>query len=181
MLPRIIRNLAMMPSCVSLSHVYLNCYSMIDRIKHFFDARLKPTAAGAGDRQHRLQLAAAALLMEMTRADDTVKGVEREAVARAVRKAFGLDEAETAEIIRLAEGEAQDATSYHQFTRLINDGYTKAQKLELVEMLWEVAFADGELAAYEEHLVRKLADLLYVPHSGFIQAKLRVMARNQPG
>jgi uncharacterized tellurite resistance protein B-like protein len=151
---------------------------MIDRIKQFFDTFLKPESQGEDDARQRLQLAATALLMEMTRVDDEVKAVERQAVARAVRKAFGLAEADTAALMTLAESEAHNATCYHEFTRLINSGYDLPQKIELVELLWEVAYADSELEMYEEHLVRKLADLLYVPHADFIQAKLRVLARH---
>ena len=151
---------------------------MLNRIKQFFDSHLKPEAET--NTRHSQQLAAAALLLEMARVDDTVKEVERHAVARAIRKAFELSESETAEIIRLAESEAHNATCYHEFTRLINTSYTLPQKIQLVELLWEVAYADDELEMYEEHLVRKLADLLYVPHRDFIRAKLRVIERHNP-
>lgn len=151
---------------------------MLNRIKQFFDTFLNPEAQAETNAQHSLQLAAAALLLEMERVDDEVKEVERLAVARAIRKAFELSEAETAELIQLAESEMHNATSYFEFTRLINDNYTLSQKIQLVELLWEVAYADDELEKYEEHLVRKLADLLYVPHPEFIRAKLRVIERN---
>jgi uncharacterized tellurite resistance protein B-like protein len=153
---------------------------MIDRFKQFFDKHLKFTGEeDASTGQHHLHLATAALLIEMTRADAEVKPEERDAVARALRQTFELDAAETAELIELAEREAHDATCYHQFTSLINQHFTPAQKVEVVEMLWEVAYADAEMEKYEEHLVRKLADLLHVPHSAFIQAKLRVQARSE--
>lgn len=148
---------------------------MIDQFKTFFDKYLGDATAGDDtSEQHRLQLATAALLIEMTRADNVVKPAEQAAVARALQKAFQIDEAETREIIRLAEQEAHDATCYHEFTRLINENFSKAQKIQIVELLWEVAFADEEMEPYEEHLVRKLADLLYVPHSEFIRTKLKV-------
>lgn len=125
----------------------------------------------------RLHLATAALLIEMTRADEEVKPEEQAAVMRAIRKAFGLPEQETVELVRLAEQEANDATCYRQFTALINQHFSKSQKVQVVEMLWEVAYADAEMEQYEEHLLRRLADLLYVPHSDFIRAKLRVQER----
>lgn len=148
---------------------------MFDAIKQFFDTHLGSEATE--DPQHRLRLATAALLLEMTRVDDEVKIEEREAVMRGVAKAFDLSEDETAELVALAEEEVQNATCYHEFTRLINEGFSREQKILVVELLWEVAFADAELQKYEEHLVRKLSDLLYVPHGEFIQAKHRVMAR----
>jgi uncharacterized tellurite resistance protein B-like protein len=148
---------------------------MLNRFKQFFDQHLSAAAAEAPNTaRHRLQLAAAALLIEMIRVDGDIKEAEAAVVRRALGKAFQLDAAETAELMRLAEQEARDATCYHAFTRLINEHYSKEQKIELVEALWEVAYADAEMEMYEEHLVRKLAELLYVRHAEFIQAKLRV-------
>jgi uncharacterized tellurite resistance protein B-like protein len=150
---------------------------MIEHFKQFFEKHLSPPAGGEAVGEERLHLAAAALLVEMTRADGEVNADEQAAVARALRKAFDLDEAKTAELILLAESEIADATCYHQFTSLIHKNFSKQQKVQVVEMLWEVAFADAEMEKYEEHLLRRLSDLLYVPHSEFIQAKLRVQAR----
>lgn len=152
---------------------------MFDAIKKFFDTHLGGEAAD--DPQHRLRLATAALLLEMTRVDDEVKAEEREAVMRGLAKAFELSAEETAELVALAEEEVHNATCYHEFTRLINAGFSRAQKIQVVELLWEVAFADAELEKYEEHLVRKLSELLYVPHGEFIQAKHRVMERMGEG
>lgn len=150
---------------------------MIKRFKQFFEKHLSPPAGDEVVDQRRLHLATAALLVEMTRADGEVKEDEQAAVARAMRKAFDIGERETAELIQLAELEIADATCYHQFTSLINKNFSKQQKAQVVEMLWEVAYADAEMEKYEEHLLRRLADLLYVPHAEFIQSKLRVKAR----
>lgn len=151
---------------------------MIKHFKQFFEKHLSP-AVGADEAadEQRLQLAAAALLVEMTRADGEVREAEQRAVEQAMASAFSLSNAEIRELIRLAEVAIEDATCYHQFTSLINQHYSKAQKSRLVEMLWEVAFADAEMEKYEEHLLRKLSDLLYVPHAEFIRAKLQVQAR----
>ncbi len=150
---------------------------MIDRIRQFFETHLTPDSQGGGSQEHRLRLACAALLIEVARADYEVTAEEMAVISRAVRKTFGLSAAETVELIQLAEEEAEGASSYHEFTSLINDNYSKAQKIQLLERLWEVVFADAEMEKYEEYLVRKLADLLYVPHSQFIATKLRVQAR----
>jgi len=150
---------------------------MIERFKQFFEKHLSPPAGDEAVGQDRLHLATAALLVEMTRADGEVQEDELAAVARAMRKAFDLDEKKTAELIELAESEIADATCYHQFTSLINKHFSKQQKAQVVEMLWEVAFADAEMEKYEEHLLRRLSDLLYVPHSEFIKSKLRVKTR----
>jgi len=150
---------------------------MIERFKQFFEKHLVPPANDEAVGQDRLHLATAALLVEMTRADGEVKADEQAAVARAIRKAFDIDEEKTAELIHLAELEVDDATCYHQFTSLINKNFSKAQKVQVVEMLWEVAYADAEMEKYEEHLLRRLSDLLYVPHHEFIRSRLRVQAR----
>jgi uncharacterized tellurite resistance protein B-like protein len=150
---------------------------MIERFKQFFDKHLSPPADDSAVDESRLHLAAAALLVEMSRADGVVQDEEQAAIARALRKAFSIDEQQSAELIQLAELEIADATCYHQFTSLINKNFSKQQKAQVVEMLWEVAYADAEMEKYEEQLLRRLSDLLYVPHAEFIQAKLRVQAR----
>jgi uncharacterized tellurite resistance protein B-like protein len=114
-----------------------------------------------------------ALLLEMTQMDGEVQHEEREAVDKAVRTCFDLTEREAAELLELAEEERSVSTDYYQFTSLINDAYGPEEKVKLVEVLWRIAYANEELHKYEEHLVRKVADLLYVPHSAFIAAKHR--------
>jgi uncharacterized tellurite resistance protein B-like protein len=82
-------------------------------------------------------------------------------------------------LIQLAEDEAGDATDYYQFTSLINRQFSAAQKERVIELMWEVAYADADLSAHEQHVVRKIADLLHVPHRAYIAAKLR--ARDASG
>lgn len=149
---------------------------MIDQFKNFFDKFLGSDNEVPGSEEHRLHLATAALLIEMTRVDEHIKSEEQSVLAAGIRSTFGLTEDETDTLIRLAEEEVHDATCYHAFTSLINNGFSREQKIRVVEMLWEIAYADQELDMYEEHLVRKLSELLYVSHSDFIAAKLRVKA-----
>ncbi len=151
---------------------------MFDSIKRFFDTNLVAAADASNPaRQERAyKLASAALLIEMTRADQDVKGIERDAVADAVRRAFALNVSETEELLALAEKEADHATSLYEFTRLINHHFDPEQKAHLVELLWHVALADGEIDKYEEHLVRKVAGLIHVSHRAYIRAKLRAIA-----
>ena len=147
---------------------------MIKAIKKFFDENIQSAPVkNAPSLQHQLQLATAALLIEMTRVDNEVKPEERRKVIEAVRTKFDLGAGETESLMELAETEADEATDYHQFTSLINKGFTAEQKKQVVEYLWQVAYADGELDKYERHLVQKIADLLYVPHKVYIAAKER--------
>jgi uncharacterized tellurite resistance protein B-like protein len=150
---------------------------MIDQFKNFFDKFLGADNGTSDSGEYRLHLATAALLIEMTRVDEHIKPEEQAVLAAGIRNTFGLSEHETDELISLAEQEAHDATCYHAFTSLINKGFSREQKIRVVEMLWEIAYADQELDMYEEHLVRKLSELLYVRHNDFIAAKLRVRAR----
>jgi len=90
-----------------------------------------------------------------------------------VRDKFGLSVGEAEALVRLAEDEAREATDHYQFTSLINQRFSQEQKQRVVELMWQVAYADSELSAYEQHVIRKIADLLYVPHRAYIAAKLR--------
>ncbi len=146
---------------------------MLGAIREFFLSRIEPDIQ-AGPDEHGLRLATAALLFEMLRADDDEHPDERSAIERVLRDQFELSKEETLELSRLADQEAAEAASLYQFTGLINDHFTPEQKVSVVEMLWQVAYADGSLDPYEEALVRKIADLIYVPHRDFIRAKHRV-------
>jgi uncharacterized tellurite resistance protein B-like protein len=147
-------------------------------IQEFFRTRIEPDLQ-AGPDLHGLHLATAALLFEMLRADDEEHPDERRALEQALASSFDLSETETRELSELADREAADSISLHQFTGLINQHFTPGQKVQVVEMLWQVAFADGHLDPYEEALVRKIADLIYVPHRDFIQSKLRVVGQQK--
>lgn len=150
---------------------------MIASIKNFFAEFIQPAVQTGGQpAEHALQVATAALLLEMMRMDDQITAAERESVTRALRAKFGLGEQELATVLALAEEEAREAAGYHQFTSLINKGFGAAQKVQIIDYMWQVAFADGHLSAHEEHLLRKIADLLYVPHGDYIAAKSRARA-----
>lgn len=151
---------------------------MLQAIQRFFEASIeKPAHAHGGSAaEHAYQLATAALLIEMTRADHNVQQAERDAVTTAIRRTFELSVAEIDELVELAELEATEATSLYEFTSLINTHFEPDEKHRIIEQLWHVAFADGEIDKYEEHLVRQVAELIHVPHREFIQAKHRVKA-----
>lgn len=154
---------------------------MLRTIQQFFDRQLSAFERPDADREaaeHGLELATAALLVEMTRADASSDAAERRAVLDAVRRAFRLDPHETEELVALAEETVEDATCLYQFTRRLNDELSAEARRHVIELLWRVAFADGRLDKYEEHLVRKVADLLYVPHSEFMKARHRVEAEH---
>jgi uncharacterized tellurite resistance protein B-like protein len=147
---------------------------VLRRIKNFFDEHMMPGPADdALDSEHVLRLAIGALLLEMMNMDGEVWPEQRQAVETALRGHFELTESEVAGLLELAEAERAESTDYFQFTSLINGVYSPEQKIKLVELLWRIAYANESLHSHEEYLVRKVADLLYVPHSAFIATKHR--------
>ncbi len=151
---------------------------MIGTIKQFFEKNIRPSSGNSDTESgHSIQLATAALLIEMMRADFKTSDDERLAITESVKSKFNLSDQETNTLIQLAENELQSSVGYYQFTSLINKEFTYEQKLKVIEHLWEVAFSDKVLDKHEEHMVRKVADLIYVKHSDFIDAKLKVRGK----
>lgn len=149
---------------------------MLKAIREFFDRNVAAPEAGS----HGVELATAALLVEVVRIDRDTNPAEREAVLRAVHEKFGLSAAEADALIALAEREAEQATDYYQFTSLINRRFTQEQKERVIELMWRVAYADAELSAHELHLMRKIAGLLHVSDDAYIAAKLRARDAARP-
>ena len=120
---------------------------------------------------HSLPRAAAALMLEMALTDEGVGEVELEVIHQAMRTAFGMDAAELDALLDQAHKARQEAASLYDFTRGLRASLEAEDRAELVEWLWRVAFADSSLDKHEELLVRRVADLLGVPHSEFIRRK----------
>ena len=133
---------------------------MLAKLKALF----QPTTGAAQHSERQLQLAAAALLIELARADYLDDQREQQAIVEAVRATFELDVDTVAELVEEARLHASDATSLYEFTSQINQHFGEPEKIELVRQLWRVAYADGSLDKYEDHLIRKVAELLYVSH-----------------
>lgn len=150
---------------------------MLRTLKDLF-AAIQPPAnvRSEAEREHALQLATAVLLVEVMRSDADIAAAERSAVVSALRQKFALAEDELARLLELAERTARDATDFHRFTSTVNDGFTMEQKVRMVELMWQVAYADGHLDAHENHVMRRIADLLHVPHGAYVGAKMRAKA-----
>lgn len=152
---------------------------MLSRLLSLFEPR-HSSQDSPSDRDHRLKLATAALLIEMTHQDSHTRAAETASVKTILLQKFQLDEAETHELYAMAEQELRQATDYHQFTHLIARNYTIEEKSRVIEYLWMVALSDNHLDKYEEHMVRRIADLIHLPHSEFIAAKHRVLEQPEP-
>lgn len=151
---------------------------MLKAIKDFVENQLlMPEVVAREDEEHAMRLATAALLVEMSRQDETIHEKERVTITNILRNRFELSPAEVEELYTLAESEVKEAVDYYQFTSLIKDNFNPKQKEKVVELLWQVAIADGDIDSFEEHMVRRISDLLYLPHSSFIRAKHRALGK----
>jgi len=113
-----------------------------------------------------------ALLLETSMADEVLDESELMALKSTLHKDFQINEDEIDELIYLAKENVKDSTSLYEFTRDINDNFDAAERVKLIESMWKIAYADGNIDKYEEHIIRKVSNLIYVAHSDFIKAKL---------
>jgi uncharacterized tellurite resistance protein B-like protein len=148
---------------------------MLTKLQKFFEQYLGKDTEAAIPLERRLQMAAAALMVEMLHVDEQVTTEEDEKLRQLLKQRFNLDGSEIESLIDLAHNEKHEATDYYQFTSLLNTHYSQQQKIDLVEDLWQLAYADHELDKYEEHLLRRLAELLHVPHQDFIRTKHKIL------
>lgn len=123
------------------------------------------------DMEHALRVATAVLLVEIARADFVVEPVERQRLRQLLKQEFQLTEIELDALLEEAEADADQLVSIQHITRLLNEHYDHAMKRRVVEMMWRLVYADGEKSHYEEHLIRQVADLLYLSQNEFIQAR----------
>ena len=131
--------------------------------------------AQSDDEQHTTQLAAAILLLEVSRADFEISREEQQVIRNVLTKQFSLGRDEADKVIQYALDEHDEYTSAHPFIRLVNEELDIQAKLGLLKGLWSFAYADKVLDKYEEYQIRKIADWLYLSHSDFIRIKLQVM------
>ena len=145
---------------------------LISKLKTLFTK----DGGGAQTQEARaLELACAALLFEVARADFAIEEVEQQAVRALLMTEFALTPEEITTVTEEASEQVDAATCLFEFTRTLNELASIEQKRALLVMMWQVAMADDELSRYEEHLIRKVADLLYMPHSDFMAAKQRAI------
>ncbi len=149
---------------------------MLQTLKDLFDSLLAPGTQVAALPAHSLQLATAVLLVEVMRADTELQDSERDAVLATLRSRFELSDDESARLLELAHSTQRQASDLHSFTSALNERLDHAQKVQVLEAMWQVAYADGHLAAHENHVLWRVADLLHVPHGAYINAKMRAKA-----
>lgn len=150
---------------------------MISSIRKFFEKNLQLDGSSSPEaRQARLPLASAALMFEVLKSDTTIDRRELNALMLVLQHRFKLDTTRLDEIMALAENASHNATSLYEFTSLINASYGYEERVQLIENLWQIAYADEHIDRHEDHMIRRIADLIHVRHSDFIRTKLAVKA-----
>lgn len=141
---------------------------MLDIIKKMFavDAVAEPVSS-----ERLIQLASAALLVEIALSDNHFDASEMTLIDKLLREEFMLSDEQAQSLINEARQEQDHASSIHQFTTHLNQHCDAVQKRDFVSQLWQLAYADGNIDKYEEYMIRRVADLLHLPHNDFIFAK----------
>ncbi|WP_340150983.1 TerB family tellurite resistance protein [uncultured Sneathiella sp.] len=127
--------------------------------------------------QDEARIATAALLIEAALSDDDFKDVERDAIVDVITRHYKTSDAEARELVAHAEEAQSESDQLFYFTRAVKDSFPVETRVQMIEMLWEVAYADGVLSKYEANLVRRISGLIYVSDRDSGTARKRVMAR----
>ena len=146
------------------------------RITSFFHRAMSADSPNPDIRNRDTRVAACALLLELAHADDQFSERERDHLRAAITRQFALDQGEAEELLALAAQTRAQATDLWQFTSLIKENYSRGQKMVLLEVMWGVVYADGELAEKEEYLMRKICYLLDLAPGYLAEVRKRVTA-----
>jgi uncharacterized tellurite resistance protein B-like protein len=144
---------------------------MLSRLSLFFKSLTVDSQLQEND-PLSLELACAVLLSEVMRADGEFSDEEQSKLTKVMKDTFCLSNDEVSEILASALELSNNATDFYQFTSKVNQHYSLDQRMKIVALLWEIAYADGHLANIEEHIIRKIADLLHLNHGEYIQVKI---------
>jgi len=146
---------------------------MLNPLKSLMTSFFMPDEPAGPSRAQRLQLATAVLMVEVMRSDANIIPAERAQTLATLRQHFALNDDALMPLMAQAEQTAKIANDYFHFTSAMNDDFTQDEKIQVVEYMWQVAYADGALDAHENHLISKVAGLLHVTHGEYIGAKMR--------
>lgn len=143
---------------------------MLSKLVNWFEEKTRQDEQAGRGSSH--EVATAVLLYELMRADGDFSAEEQSAYEHILRTRFTLDDTQLTELLDLTKDKAAQAVDFSQFTRVINDTCTPEQRRGIIDGLWKIAYADDVLDPEEEHMIRRVADLLYISHSQFIKSKL---------
>ena len=145
---------------------------MIKRIKDLLSNFSNQEEEIKDDKISSLDKACSALLIEVAYADKVFDESEINSLRESLKETYDIDEQIIDELISEAKKTVDESTSLYEYTRVVNDEFNYSDKLELLSRIWKLAFADGNLDKYEDHLIRKISDLIHISHSDFIKIKL---------
>tara|TARA_Y100001970_G_scaffold163114_1_gene199394 strand:- start:1170 stop:1631 length:462 start_codon:yes stop_codon:yes gene_type:complete len=145
---------------------------MINTIRKFFKSNQNSKSDNPQTNQD--ELAYASLLIEVIKSDDHFDQREHDELLNILGNKLSIEEKALDELSELAQLKSDESTSLYEFTREINDKYQYEEKVQLIEDLWRIAYSDERIDKYEDYVIRKVADLIYVSHSDFIKSKLKV-------
>jgi len=134
-------------------------------------------SSNASDSQLDVERVSASLLVEIARADHQLEQTEIQAITKALQQSSSLPDDEVKALVDAAVADADSTLSLHEHVRVINEQFEREEKVLLIEQMWRVAGADGNVDHYEDYTIRKLTELLHMPHRDFIQAKLKVLGK----
>jgi uncharacterized tellurite resistance protein B-like protein len=143
---------------------------LYDQVVNVLSTR-QPADREAAEREKALRLATAVLMVDVARADHVFDEIEFDSVLQLIQKHFGLNSAQAAELVNEAGDVAEDLVTVQHFTRRLHENLDEDEKARIVELLWKVAYADGRLDRYENSLVLKISDLLYVNRARVMRLK----------
>jgi uncharacterized tellurite resistance protein B-like protein len=149
---------------------------MIDMFKRFFgNDGAKNGTAGAPVTTHDARVAACALFLEMGGIDGQFTDEEMDTLVAILKEKHGLSGEHADALMAEAEVARKDAIDYWRFAERINETYSKEEKIEIVEILWQIVFVDGKMDKYENYLMHKLGKLLRLSHQELMDAKVKVL------
>jgi uncharacterized tellurite resistance protein B-like protein len=125
--------------------------------------------------QERLRHAVAVLLVEIARADHNLHDVELAEVQGQLVGSFELNEADASDLLDRACRAVEESVSLHEFTRILHAEMSYAEKAAVIEMLWRIALADRDIDKYEDYMIAKIAELLYIARGDVIRLRQRVI------
>jgi uncharacterized tellurite resistance protein B-like protein len=148
---------------------------MLDIVKRFFGKVTEGTTTTGKKGEHDIRVAICALLVEMARADEVFTPTEMETIMAILKEKYGLSPEHADALMAEAETELAESIDLWQFANLINENYSPAEKIDIIETLWRIVFVDGKMDRYEHYLMNKLRKLLRLSHEQLIEAKLKVL------
>ena len=140
-------------------------------MKNFFSKFFNKQEAIEEKEVDKVVSACISLMIEVSLADQSIDESEIESLKKTLSNKFDIDESEISSLISAGKESQEESTSLYEFTRVVNDDFSFEEKYDLIKSMWEIAFADGNVDKYEEYVIRKVSDLIYISHPDFIESK----------